>query len=97
MPTKGAEMMVRLWRSHGWTDDKIWLHRKFTSRYFGGRSDPCRWCGMPGEPLLYLVPGRTPDGKMNWICQRCAVDRYGHEIDEEMSEFSPIAPPADSR
>jgi hypothetical protein len=84
----GLQKMIRAWREAGWDDCKIWLHRKFCVHYFSGnRPDPCQWCG-DRDDILYLVPGITPDGRMNWICSGCAVGKYGDRIAEEMEEFA---------
>jgi hypothetical protein len=82
----GLKKMIKAWRECGWDDYKIWLHRKFMARHFTGRPDPCQWCGGRCD-ILYLVPGIFSDGRMNWICTDCAIDKYGSQIEDEMEEF----------
>lgn len=82
------EKMIKSQRDCGWDDNKIWLHRKFMAHYFSSYPyDSCQWCGGRAENILYLVPGIFSDGKMNWICYLCAVDKYGRQIVEEMEQY----------
>jgi hypothetical protein len=93
---RATERWVAVQRREGLNDVQIWLLREFGVWHTGqleGRNldEPCQWC-KSSAPLLYQVPGITPDGRMNLICYRCAHGKYASQAHEEMEDYAHVRP-----